>query len=178
MTADSSVGQTGWMTRPIRIAAALVLLTIAIPFAPASAGRRPPVAVDAWIVAEDGATMGQGLTSSTAVGETYETTASAPCRLVFDIVATPVGGGSTVTFLGGAGSPDFVVQYLSAAGTDVTLKVTGKGYQVRGVPEGQWARLTMVVQLKSSAAGHAANLAVLAKTSGGRDMVAAFVTGA
>lgn len=178
MTADSRVGQTGQMTRPTRIAAAIVLLTIAIPFASASAGRRPPVTVDAWIVAEDGSKVGQGLTSPTAVGETYATTISAPGRLVFDLVATPVGGGSTVTFLGGAGSPDFVVQYLSAAGTDVTLKVTGKGYQVRGVAEGQRAHLTMIVQLKSSAAGHAANLAVLAKTSGGRDMVAAFVTGA
>jgi hypothetical protein len=178
MTTDSGVGQTRWMTRTLRMAAALVLLTIAIPFAPATAGKRPPVTVDAWIVAEDGAMVGQGLTSSTAVDETYQTTALAPCRLVFDIVATPVGGGSTVTFLGGAGSPDFVVQYLSGTGTDVTLKVTGKGYQVRGVPEGQRAHLTMLVQLKSSAAGHAANLAVLAKTSGGRDMVAAFVTGA
>ena len=82
-----------------------------------------------------------------------------------------------MTFVGGAGSPDFAVQYLAADGTDVTLKVTGRGYRIRGVSEGQRVRITMIVRLGASALGHSANLAVLAKTSGGRDMVAAFVTG-
>ena len=117
------------------------------------------------------------ISSPSAVGETYETTAPAPSRLVFDIVATPVGGKSDVTFLGGAGSPDFVIQYLSPGGADITLNVTGRGYRVRGVPAGQLTRITMVATLRASALGRSANLAVLAQTSGGRDMVAAFVTG-
>lgn len=166
------------MTRPLRFLAATVLLTIAIPLAPASAGKRPPVTVDSWIVAENGAKVGQGITSPSADGETYSTSASAPSQLVFDVAATPVGGGSDVTFLGGAGSPDFVVQYLAADGSDVTLKVTGRGYKVRGVAQDQLAHLTMVVSLHGSALGRSANLAVLAQTSGGRDMVAAYVTGA
>jgi hypothetical protein len=166
------------MTRPLRFLAATVLLTIAIPLAPASAGKRVPVTVDSWIVAENGTKVGQGVTSPSAVDETYETSAKAPSQLVFDVAATPVGGGSDVTFLGGAGSADFMVQYLAADGTDVTLKVTGRGYKVRGVAQGQLVHLTMVVSLQGSALGRSANLAVLAQTSGGRDMVAAYVTGA
>jgi hypothetical protein len=166
------------MTRPLRLLAAVTLLTIAIPLAPASAGKASPVAVDSWIVAENGTKVGQGITSPSAVGETYETSARAPSQLAFGVVATPVGGGSAVTFFGGGGSLDFAIQYLTSDGTDVTLKVTGRGYKVRGVAEGQHVHLTMVVYLRGSALGRSANLAVLAQTSGGRDMVAAFVTGA
>jgi hypothetical protein len=166
------------MRLPLRLLAAVALLTIAIPLAPASAGKAAPVAVDSWIVAENGTKTGQGLTSPSAVGETYETSAKAPSQLAFDVVATPVGGGSAVTFFGGGGSIDFAIQYLSPDGTDVTLKVTGRGYKVRGVLEGQQVHLTMIVRLQGSALGRSANLAVLAQSSGGRDMVAAYVTGA
>ncbi|MEO8476037.1 MAG: hypothetical protein ABI572_03165 [Actinomycetota bacterium] len=166
------------MRRPLRLVVAVSLLSLLLPFAQASAGKAAPVTVDAWIVAENGTKTGQGIRSPSAVGETYETSAQAPSRLIFDIVATPVGGRSDVTFLGGAGSPDFVIQYLSPGGVDITLTVTGRGYRVRGVSAGQLTRITMVVTLRASALGRNANLAVLAQTSGGRDMVAAYVTGA
>ena len=178
MTGTPCPPTLGPMRLPLRLLAAVTLFTIAIPLAPASAGKAAPVAVDSWIVAESGAKVGQGITSPSGVGETYETSAKAPSQLVFDVVATPVGGRSDITFLGGGGSLDFAVQYLASDGSDVTLKVTGRGYKVRGVVEGQQVHLTMIVRLQGSALGRSANLAVLAQSSGGRDMVAAYVTGA
>lgn len=176
MTGPPVCPTLGRMRRPLRFLAIAIALSIAIPLVPANAGKAP-VTVDSWIVAEDGTKVGQGITSPSAVGETYATSATAPSQLMFDIVATPVGGTSAITFYGGAGSPDFAVQYLASDGSDVTLKVTGRGYKVRGVSEGARARLTMVLYVKASALGHSGNLAVLAQTSGGRDMVAAYVTG-
>ena len=154
------------------LGAMLIGTTLLLPASPALAAKRgsAPVTVDAWI-SSGGARTGVGIISRTGEGEILASSVTAPVTVIYDIGAAVSGGSTTVTFFGGGGSPDFVVQYYATDGTNVTLAVTGRGYIVRKVADGAVVHLRMVVQVRPSAAGHSGNLAVLASTSSGGDMV-------
>ena len=160
------------------LVAALVGTTLLLPATPALAGKATssPVVVDAWIASAGSEHTGAGVLSRTGVGESLASSVTAPTTVTSDVGATAIGGSATVTFMGGGGSLDFIVRYYAADGTDVTLAVTGRGYTVRKVASGATAHLKMVVQVRRSAAGHSGNLAVLASSSSGGDMVMGFLT--
>ena len=161
----------------VALGAALILVG-ALPAASHAVVAAGPgtAGVDAWIVSGRKGPVGAGVHSPDGDGQTLTRRVRSGRQVTFTVSAKRTGSGrSAVTFLGCAGAPGFGVTYRTPEGDDVTLDVTGTGYDYRQVDVGEVVRMRLTVDTTGSSSGQKAFCGVGAYTPDRGDVVGARV---